>query len=234
MTSVRAHAHLVRPRWVWAALFTSLTGLVVLGIAVMLLSWWLGVLGALLLAAGVLVGWLAGWQYDVHASRAASRELAGVAEGGPYKGIQPGQTIVVPAVKQTAAELDARRRRILARSHESPRRPLADLGAGLLLLVAVILLVAQWEIYPRSATGQGNGLHATWVAVVVTLVGLRVLTGHGPHRAAAALGLLAGTALIVLAWLARHSAQSVAVFETVCGGAIAVSSFACLDARRRR
>ena len=234
MTTQHAHTHLVRPRRVWAALFTSLTGLVVLGIAVLLLSWWLGVLGALVLAIGVLVGFRAGWQYDVHASRAASRELEEVAVGGAHEGIQPGQMIDVPAVEQAAAELDARRRRILARSQACPRRPLADLGGAMLLLAAVILLVAQWEIYPRSATGQANGLHATWVAVVVTLVGLRVLTGHGPHRVAAALGLLAGTALVVLAWLAPHSVESVAIFETVCGGAIVASSFACLDSRRRR
>ena len=40
----------------WAAVAISLTGLVVLGVGVMLLSWPLGTLGALVLAAGVLAG----------------------------------------------------------------------------------------------------------------------------------------------------------------------------------
>src|SRR5690242_13964089 len=93
MTAARAHTHLVRPRWVWAALATSIAGLVALGIAVMLLSWRLGALGTLALAVGVLMGRRGGWLYDVHASRAASQELEGVADEDVHEGIEPGRMI---------------------------------------------------------------------------------------------------------------------------------------------
>ncbi len=223
----------VHPRWVWGAVTCCALGIVLVGVGIMLLSWWMAVVGVVLLAVGALVGFRGGWMYDVHAARPAPAEVDEVEEGGSHRGVVPGAMVEDTEVRHTSAVVEQQRRRLLEGAAKTSA-PLADLGAGVLLLVSVVLLVAQWAVYPRTATAQANGLHSTYVAVVEALVGLRVLTARGAaHRLAVAVGTLAGLALLVLAQTAPHSSDGVRVFETVCAVALVLGSLACLSWRER-
>ena len=233
MSTTSSTRNIVHPRWVWAAVAVSLAGIVVIGLGVMLLSWWVAIVGVVLLVVGVVVGLRSGWMYDVHAGRPAPQEVEAVVEGDVHEGLSPDQDVADPVAERSSADLDRRREVILAQGHMA-RTPLALMGGWLVLAVAVLLLVAQWTIYPRGSTGQYTGLDSTYIAIVVALVGLRVVTARDePHRVAAALGVLAGVVLAALAWLVPHESTGVAVFETLCAALLVLGSLACLSVSRR-
>jgi hypothetical protein len=218
---------------VWSGVTCCVIGIVVLGVGIMSLSWWETAVGVILLVVGALVGFRGGWMYDVHATRATTAEVEEVKEGGTSEGIPPGDMIDDPEVTRTAAALDGQRQRVLTRAANASA-PMADLGAGMLLVVAVVLLVAQWAVYPHDATSQSNGLHSTYIAIVAALVGLRLLTDRGAaHPLAVGVGTLAGLVLLILAWAAPHSSTGVAVFETVCAAALVLGSLAGLSWHER-
>jgi hypothetical protein len=125
--------------------------------------------------------------------------------------------------------LDERRRALIRATHEAPRPPLAQLGAVVVLLAAVILLFAQWEIYPVGQTGQGNGLRALGAAVVAGLAAFRLLLGQpGRHRVACGLVLLAGAGLLLQAFLLDHVVGRTVVTEAACGVLVVLGGLTAL------
>lgn len=225
----------VHPRTVWVGLALALAGAAVLGLGVAVESWWWAVAGAVLLAVGAGTGIRGGGLYDVH-SGSPGQELEQVVEGETHQGVAPGDTVRDERARATSRDLDQRREALIAASHEAPRPPLAQLGAILVLLVAVFLLVAQWKVYPLGAQSQTNGLWSLGSAIVAGLAGLRIVVGQpGRHLPSALLIVLAGGGLVPRASLATHETAATAITEGVCGvllllgGAIALASPATRD-----
>ena len=73
--------HTVRPRWTWIALLVMLTGLVLIGIGIIVPSWTWAVLGLVLLVFGGAAGLYGGFFYDVQGSGSASAQLHDVVKG---------------------------------------------------------------------------------------------------------------------------------------------------------
>ena len=131
--------------------------------------------------------------------------------------------------QRRTAELDVRRRELLRQSHESPRPPLAELGAVIVLTVAVFLLAAQWGLYPTGQEPQTNGLWSLGFAIVTAAAALRILLGQpGRHPAAVVLLLGSGVGLLLRATLAGHALAATAIAEGVCGALVLVGGLMAL------
>lgn len=129
-----------------------------------------------------------------------------------------------PEVRARSRALDERRRALTSASHTAPRPPLARLGAIIVLVVALFLLVAQWELYPTGQTGQTNGLRDLGLAIVAGQAALRVLLGQpGRHLVSSMLLVLAGVALVFGAWLAAHDVTATLAAEATCGTLLVLS-----------
>ena len=142
---------------------------------------------------------------------------------------RPAHLIDDPDAQRHSRELDARRRELLRRSHGAPRPPLADLGAILVLVVAVFLLAAQWGLYPPGHTPQVHGLWSLGFAVVSAAAALRVLLGQpGRHLPSVTLLLACGVGLLLLAFLSDHVIVGTAIAEGGCGALVLVGGILAL------
>ena len=226
MTETTKHRsdHLVRPRRVWGGLGLALIGAALIGLGVSLTSWPWAVAGIVVLLAGAALGVRGGGLYDVHTG-SPGVELQQVIHGEAHEGVAPGDTIHDPQARRTSRELDERRRELVRESHDAPRPPLANLGAILVLTVAVFLLVAQWGLYPPGDTPQTNGLWSLGFAIVSAAAGLRIMLGQpGRHLPSVALLLVSGVGLLLRAFLADHAIAGTAIAEGVSGALVLVGA----------
>lgn len=195
----------VRPRWVWAGTGCTIAGASLAGIGVAHRSWtWSGA-GGLLVVLGAVAALAGGILYDVH-SGSPREELRQVLRGGVHRGVRPGETRSTRASRNRSRRLEQRRRAPERAAIEAPRPSLLGPAAIILLLVALFLLVAQWELYPRELPGQTNANRALACAIVVALAGLRVLTAQPgrAHRLSGGLAAAAGLALLLNALVSPH------------------------------
>lgn len=115
----------------------------------------------------------------------------------------------------------------MAAPRPGPTRP----AGWLLVLIAVFLIVAQWELYPLERPGQTNALRALGAAILVAMAGMRLITAVSrPPRIAALVSVGAGLALLVNAVLAEHDVDATAAAEGVCGALAIVAGAAVLVA----
>lgn len=218
--------HLVRPRRVWGGLGLALLGAVVLGLGVSLTSWAWSVPGVVLLLAGGVLGAAGGGLYDVR-SGSVSTELEDVRRGEVHEGVAPGEMVEDPQAQQKSHDLDRQREELIRRTHEAPRPPLAPMGAAVALLVAVFLLVAQWELYPIGKLPQTNANWSLGFAVLAGLAALRLLGAQrGRHPLAALLVVASGAGLLLRAFLASHETGSTTAAEATCGVLLVLSGLA--------
>ena len=218
--------HLVRPRWVWGGLLLAVVGAGTLSWGVVSLSWASSLVGAALLLLGAGAGLRGGVLYDAVPTLAARHQLRQAVDGDVHPGIAPGDTLATPAARQDAlATNQALHAREAAAQHQGEVH-WAPVAGWLLLLLGAVLTVSQWELVAPTATGRGNSLRDTAVAIVLGLAGLRIAVVPGRHRIATGLTGLAGIGLILAALLADHDHQSLAVVEAAGGCVAALCSLA--------
>ncbi len=209
----------VRPRWIWGGIVVLLAGTTVLGIGVSVTSWTWSTAGLVVMALGAASAWGGGVMYDARTSAAVQAEISDVVDGNVHRGVAPGDTVSTPTIRQTSRHLDHRRKALERASIEAPRPSLVPPVGGLLMLVALFLLVSQWGLYPVGLPGQTNATRSLGCAIVLALVGLRILTAQADQRLRLSSGLaaLAGLVLILNGCVARHDRLATSVVEVVCG-----------------
>ena len=199
-------------------------------------TWWLpaGVAGAVLLLAGAAVAWRGGVLYDTraahdpHGTPGVTREFGDLVHSRVHQGTAPGDMVDEPRLRAEAQATNLMTEELLRTAAHAPRPPL-DTMAGALLLGAAAFLAAMQGMYPHTPTGQGNGLRALLLGVLIALTGLRILLAQRPGRTTSAIAGLCGLALIAGAILAHHDRQATVVLEIVVGTWVVVMALASLD-----
>ena len=205
----------VRPRWVWTGLALAVLGLMLLAAGVIELSWTWVVPGLVVLGVGVSVSAYGGVLSDSRTGH-PGQELSEVQHGEVHQGASPGAVVHAQHAEEVSRRADATRHELLAASGRVGRPNLSPVGGGLGLLTCTWLTVAQWTIYPMSLVGQNNALRDLGVALVVALAALRVAVA-GPRRAAPAVMLAGGVALLLFGALMPHHSAAVRWNELLCG-----------------
>jgi hypothetical protein len=226
---------LVRPRRVWVGTLVALVGCIVIAVGVILTSWPWTVVGGVVLLAGGVVAYRGGVMYDAR-SGGLRPELTGLVRGRERRGVAPGDMVTAPRAVETSRRVDRRRRRLERAAASAPRRiPVRPTG-GVLVLVAMFLLVSQWELYPLELPGQTNATRALGCAIVVGLSGMRVLeAGAGRSHTAPALATLASGGLLILnGAVADHARTATAAVEVACGVVCVVCAGALTVRSRER
>lgn len=219
--------HLVHPRWVWTGLVFVLAGVALAGVGIALASWAWTIAGAAIALVGAGTVIAGGGMYDARAS--LHGEMAAVAHGDVHEGVAPGEMVHDEKAQQVAVDQDAVHRRVLAARERTSRPPLAPIGAGLLILVGVILMFAQWALFPTGVAGQDNGLRDLIFGMIGALAGMRVLVAQpGPHPIAGGVGLVCGLILLLGAFLAGHRIGGTEVVVGMCGVFAIAGALACL------
>lgn len=212
---------LVRPRRVWGGLLVALLGLALGGLGVVLLSWWISLVGIAGLVAGAGVSLAGGALYDAVPALAPARELRAVRTGDVHEGVAPGAMASHPLARDEAAEVSQTAREL----HAATRRPVgvrwAPVAGWMLVLIASILLVSQWELVAPTTTGRSNSLRDTGLLVALGLSGLRLGFAAGRQVTATAISGLAGLGLFLGGALASHEHAALTAIE-VAGGILAV------------
>lgn len=222
----------VRPRWSWGGLVALLLGLAAVGWAIIVLSMWWAVIGAVATVAGAVAAVRGGLLYDVDTTFSPGTEVDEAAAGEPHEGPTPQARLEDAQAQETARAATEQTRRRTRASAAAPRPPAGPLGIMLVLVVCLWLLVAQWALIPVSTTGRDTGVRDLVVAVVVALAAFRLRAGFS--RPALGLCVLGGLVLVLSAFLLGHSAQRSSVNEVICGAAIIAGSLLTLDRGRRR
>lgn len=215
----------VRPRWIWIGLLAAVVGMVVAGLGVTWLSWPWSLAGALVLLSGIALALAGGVMYDAHVAP-PSQELHQVLEGGVQDGLSWHETSATPTSRRRARQLEHRLDALEAATRQAPRPYPVRPAAVALIVVAVFLLVAQWELYPTETPGQTNANRALGCAIVIAVCGLRVAVGqpHRPRRSWAAVAAVAGLLLLLNGLLSPHERFATALAECVCGGIVLLSA----------
>lgn len=217
----------VHPRMVWAGTALAVLGLVAVSVGIIDTSWWWSLAGIAVLVVGALWAWRAGLRSDGRVDDPGA-EVDDVVHGTPRSSGSNSLALSDTARERTAA-LDHRRLALERAAHEAPRPGPTRAAAVVLLLVTVFLTVAQWEIYPLEFPGQANATRALGVAIVVGVVGLRLITSPDTsHRVASTVAVVAGLALVLNGSLADHDETSTAAVEVVVGTLVCVSAAAVL------
>jgi hypothetical protein len=217
----------VHPRWVWVGTVLAVAGLVLVSAGLMTHSLVLDAVGLVVVTAGAGLAWRAGVLRDTHTGSAV-REVTDVRRGRVHRGTDAGDMVHNRAAQEESRAADQRRHEFLERSRRTQVGALAHGAAVIMLVICLVLLYAQWALYPTGRTAQNNALRALGVAVVVSLCGLRILTAHQPKRPAAVLAGLAGAVLALFGPLAPHQQTSVAWTETALGTLIVLAALAAL------
>lgn len=219
MTRSAHKEHLVRPRWVWGGTGLLVAGAIVIGIGVDLTSWPWSIGGLVVLALGTVTAGRGGILDDFHGRGSVRTEIRNVVEGNVRPGVTPGICHSTPRSRRRVRRLGEQRTALERSSTEAPRPSPVGPAAVTLLLTALFLLVAQWELYPPELPGQVNATRSMGCVVVLGVAGLRMLTAQPGHRlrlSSAAAGLV-GLLLVLNGVMAPHDRLATAVFETVCG-----------------
>lgn len=206
--------HKVRPRWVWAGLALLLIGAVVGGIGVGIDSapWW--IVGLVIFLLGAAMAWRGKLVYDVSSSLSISETAGDIAEGNARVGRDPKDRAADREIKADARHTTLVKHEMLTESYPRPR--LTSLGSGLLIGCAAWLAIAQWTVYPESASGNDAGLRDVGVAVVLALAAFALRLPR-PEPQAWGLCLLCGAALIVFGVLFSHDRATSTASELVTG-----------------
>lgn len=219
--STRSNEHLTRPRWIWSGLLIAIVGTVVTGFGVDDASWTWSLIGAgvLLLGGGVAIA--GGVMYDVHTT-APQQELAAIRRGGISPGLAAGSTRSTPRSRRHARDAERRLDALEQATTHAPRPYPKGPAAIVMLVIAAILLVSQWELYPTEFPGQANANRSLGCAIILAMCGLRILLSQPEttHRISAGLAALAGLTLLLNGLLAAHDLTAAAGTECVCGALV--------------
>jgi hypothetical protein len=77
--------HTVRPRWTWIALATMVTGLVLIGVGIVVPSWAWAIPGMVMLAVGGATGLYGGFFYDVQGGSSISGQMQDVKNDAEFE-----------------------------------------------------------------------------------------------------------------------------------------------------
>ncbi|SFC64405.1 hypothetical protein SAMN04487968_10918 [Nocardioides terrae] len=208
----------VRPRLVWGGVAAALVGGVLITLGMMEVvaasGVWL-VAGVAMLLAGIAVAARGGILFDTRTGGQASAELREIAHGSGHVGVEPGDMVSGPVAERAATPSMSP----LARG----ARPPASVGswsvpAGwILLLVTAFLVTAQGALVAHDVTGRSSSYRDVGLAILIGLVGMRLVVAPGHHPVSACLGCAAGMALVLGGWLADHDERGLAAIEVGCG-----------------
>lgn len=220
--------HLVRPRLVWSGLVVALTGSVILSVGIILDAVVTSLVGAGVLAVGAVVAVLGGALYDALPAAALGEELHRVVEGGAHQGVVPGQMYADTHLRELARST-AEQTRALEEAAQVWRVDALARPAGVLfLMLAALLVLAQWQLVDDNISGRVGSSGETIVALVLALAGLRCLVGSGRHRVACGAALLAGAWLVVQALLLDDATPSLEYVELTAGALAVLAAAAAL------
>jgi hypothetical protein len=231
MSPSSSDRHLVRPRRVWIGTLLAILGLVVVSVGLVLLSWPWSLTGTVIALGGAVVAWRGGILYDVHSSGVRS-ELGEVVHGTVREGVAPGETVhASPEARSRTVQVERRRRGLERAAMVAPRPGPTRPAGWVLLLIAIFLMVAQWELYPLERPGQTNAVRALGAAILFAIAGMRMASSQGrPPRVAALVSITVGLALLLNAVLAQHDVGSTAASEGVCGAVACLAGIVVLIA----
>ena len=87
------------------------------------------------------------------------------------------------------------------------------------MMVTIVLMVSQWELYPLELPGQSNATRALGCAIVIGLAGMRIIEGGAlqPHTVSVVATVVAGTLLTLNGAFADHARTATVAVEVVCG-----------------
>jgi hypothetical protein len=100
-----------------------------------------------------------------------------------------------------------------------------------MLLVCVVLVCAQWMLYPTGRTAQDNALRSLGLGIGLVLCALRILTSSRPRRVAGLVAMLIGLMLGLFGPLAAHQEVGVAWVEAALGAVVVLAGGAVLFSR---
>lgn len=228
MSSSHSRRAPVRPRWVWGGTAVGLAGLVLLGLAVAIASWWWALAGGVVLALGLLAARHGRILRDVHGTEpsgsAGQVEARQLRDGEVHDGVRAGDMIADRAARRDALATEATRRALVA--SRAPRGRLGGMEGALLLVAAAVLAGAQMSsLFPNTAIGESHATTVLLPAIVLAWCGLRVVTdADRPHRVTGLVALAVGAFTVLFAALAHHQAAAPMVLEIVCGAVAAVAA----------
>lgn len=207
----------VRPRLVWGGTLVAVLGCCAAAFGGVATSWTWTLAGGALLGAGALAAYSGGVMRDT--SSGVRSELAHLIHGQDRHGVAPGDMVTSPQAVTSARRVDRRRRRLEHAAATVPWRfPVRPTG-GALVIVTIILLVSQWELYPLELPGQSNATRALGCAIVVGIAGMRIIEAGAGHRftVSIAAAAVAGILLTLNGALADHARTATAAVEMTCG-----------------
>ena len=208
----------VRPRLVWGGTLAALIGCSIATVGGVMTSWtWTGS-GAAVLVVGAAAALRGGIMRDTSSGGVRS-ELAHLIHGEDRQGVAPGDMVTHPRAVATSRHVDRRRRRLERAAATAPLRvPVRPIG-GALMMVTIVLLVSQWELYPLELPGQSNATRALGCAIVIGLAGIRIIEGGAPppHTVSVVATVVAGSLLTVNGAFADHARTATVAVEVVCG-----------------
>lgn len=207
----------VRPRRVWGGLGLVLLGFALASLGLVLRSWPMSVGGVIVLAAGACLSWAGGVMHDATTGFTPSQELRAVREGTTHQGVAPGAQTSTPGARDEAVQLSRTTHRLQAAARTPNDLRWAPAAGWTLLLVAAVLMVAQWELVAHTTAGRANSFRDTAAVILISLSGLRLALTPGRHLVAAAVAGLAGSSLVLSGVLAAHDHAAVAALEAVAG-----------------
>lgn len=207
----------VRPRLVWGGTLVAVLGCCAAAVGGVLLSWTWTLIGGALLALGATAAYRGGIMRDT--SSGVRSELAHFIHGEDRQGVSPGDMVTSSRAEATARRVDCRRRRLERAAATTPWRfPVRPTG-GALVMVTIVLLVSQWELYPLELPGQSNATRALGCAIVVGIAGMRIIEagpGH-PLTVSIVTTAAAGILLALNGAVADHARTATAAVEMSCG-----------------
>ncbi len=196
---------------------------------IVVLSWTVSLVGAVLTALGAGIGVLGGALRDARPEFSVGEEIREVKEGTVHRGVGSGEMIDDPRVRADALRTSRSVRERLGAQRASTRsvarsrgRALARPAGATLLGVTVGLYVLTGSLVTSTPTGHAVALRAMGLSIVIGVAGFRIMTVPGRHPLVAAAALVAGAILMLLGVLAAHGDAALGPIEATCG-ALAVA-----------
>lgn len=220
----------VRPRRVWGGLALALLGVALASVGLVSSLWLLVGGGVAVMVVGGFLSWAGGVMADATTGLNLRGELRAVRNGSTHPGVAAGDQAGSTAAHAEAARQNRVTQQVLDQAHRASATTWTQPAGWTLVLVAAVLLVAQWGLVAHTATGRTNSYRDTAVAIVLGLTGLRLALTPGHHNVAAGTIAVCGLGLFLNGLLADHDHMSLTILETaagavtlLCGVAAAVS-----------
>jgi hypothetical protein len=215
--AARQRQHQVRPRVVWTGLGIALIGAVLAAVGIMADSVTISLVGAAVTLVGAGVGWAGGALYDAVPAAAFGNEIHRIASGQAREGIVAGQMVDDPVARRAARRTAERTARIEQDAARWRGGSLTGPAGAVMLLVALVLVLAQWSFVHDDVTGRLDSYGETITATILGLAGLRCVSAARRHRIASTVAMVAGVAIVLQGVLVGHDTASLAVLEIACG-----------------